>query len=78
MQMIFLTKTSFLDSKPMACLLKKTCFALKSFIDFSPLEVLDNPNCLIFVLRNEDKRGEGHGKILMKTFLEYFQITIHS
>ena len=53
-------------------------FALKSFIDSCHIEVLDDPNCLSFISKNEDKRGEGHAENLMKFILEHFRSRIHS
>ena len=51
-------------------------FALIRYKDFCPINIQDDPHCLDFIYINEDQRGKGHGKRLMKLILDNFQIVI--
>ena len=53
-------------------------FALIQYKDFCPINIQDDPHCLDFIYINEDQRGKGHGKRLMKLILDNFQIVIHT
>ena len=53
-------------------------FALIRYKDFCPINIQDDPHCLDFIYINEDQRGKGHGKRLMKLILDNFQIVIQT
>ena len=53
-------------------------FALIRYKDFCPINIQDDPHCLDFIYINEDQRGKGHGRRLMKLILDNFQIVIHT
>ena len=53
-------------------------FALIRYKDFCPINIQDDPHCLDFIYINENQRGKGHGKRLMKLILDNFQVVIHT
>ena len=53
-------------------------FALIQYKDFCPINILDDPYCLDFIYINENQRGKGHGRRLMKRISKHFQIVIHT
>ena len=57
---------------------KNIGFALIQYKDFCPRNILDDPYCLDFFYINENQRGKGHGKRLMKLILNHFQIVLHN
>ena len=44
-------------------------FALVQYKDFCPINILDDPYCLDSTYINENQRGKGYGRILMKVVL---------
>ena len=44
-------------------------FALKQYIDFCPINILDDPYCLDFIYINQNQTGKGHGRRLLKFIL---------
>ena len=57
---------------------KNYAFALIRYKYFCPINIQDDPHCLDFIYINENQRGKGHGKRLMKLILDNFQIVIHN
>ena len=57
---------------------KNIGFALLGYNDFCPMDIQNDPYCLDFVYINEDQRGKGKGKRLMKFILKHFQIVLHT
>ena len=57
---------------------KNIGFALIQYKDFCPINILDDPYCLDFIYINENYRGKGYGRRLMKLILNHFQIVIHT
>ena len=57
---------------------KNIGFALIQYKGFCPIHILDDPYCLDFIYINENHRGKGHGKRLMKLILNHFQIVLHT
>ena len=43
-------------------------FALIQYNNFCPVNIQDDPYCLVFICINENQRGKGHGKRLKKSF----------
>ena len=42
------------------------------------MNILGDPRCLDFIYINENQRGKGHGRRLMKLILNHFQVVIHA
>ena len=57
---------------------KNIGFALIKYIDFYPIDILNDPFCLAYIYIHENYRDKGHGKRLMNLILKHFQIIIHS
>ena len=45
---------------------KNIGFALIQYNDFCPINIQDDPYCLDLIYINENQRGKGHGRRLMK------------
>ena len=57
---------------------KNTGFALIHHKDFRPIIIPDDPYCLDCIYINDNQRGKGQGRRLMKFNLNHFQIVIHT
>ena len=57
---------------------KNIGFELMQYKDFCPIHILDDPYCLDLLYTNENQRGKGHGKRLMKPTLNYSQLVLHT
>ena len=53
-------------------------FALIKYMDFCPINILDDPYCLDFIDINDYHRGTGYGKRLISFILQHFQTVIHA
>ena len=57
---------------------KNIGFARVPYKDICPINIQDDPHCLDFIYINENQRGKSHGKRVMNSILNYFQIVIHA
>ena len=77
--MMFASKKLLLDFDPMTLsfTIKYIGFALIQYKNFCPINLLEDPRCLIFLHINDYQKSEDHGRKLLNSILNPFQIVIH-